>query len=229
MRMRMKKWARPELLACPWYADVPEEARGQWAARFPKNQPLQLELGCGKAVSTAQMALRNPDINYLAVDMSTNVLGVARRNFMAAYGDRPVENVILTHFDAMWISRFLSPEDRIGRIYISFCNPWTQRKNQFKRRLTHPRQLLQYREFLTPGGQIWFKTDDETLFRASLRYFALCGFSLVYQTDDLHHSGFSPNYVSEHEEMYAAQGVPIRFCIAQMEDLNELPDLKTVD
>lgn len=229
MRMRMKKWARPELLACPWFVDTPAEMRGQWATLFPRKQPLYLELGCGKCVSTAQMALQNPDINYLAADMSTNVLGVARRNFVAAYGSRPVDNVILTHFDAMWIGRFLAPEDGIGRLYISFCNPWTQRKNQFKRRLTHPRQLLQYRAFLAPHAQIWFKTDNDDLFRASLRYFALCGFSIIYQTDDLHASGFTPNYVSEHEAMYAAQGVPIRFCIAEMGELAEAPDLKAVD
>ena len=57
MRMRVKKWARPELAACPYYVIDPEGTRGRWAACFPKAQPVYLELGCGKGVSTCRMAL----------------------------------------------------------------------------------------------------------------------------------------------------------------------------
>ena len=96
------------------------------------------------------------------------------------------------------------------RIYISFCNPWTEHPKHEKRRLTHPRQLMQYRTFLTEGGEIHFKTDDETLFADSLAYFDLCGYEPVFLTEDLHRSGYAPNYVSEHEEKYAAMGVRIK-------------------
>ena len=57
------------------------------------------------------------------------------------------------------------------------------------------------------------------MFEASLGYFAECGFSVQYLTRDLHASGFSPNYPSEHEKYYAGQGVPIKFVIVRMEEL----------
>ena len=78
---------------------------------------------------------------------------------------------------------------------------------------------MQYRDFLAPGGEIFFKTDDEPLFTASQRYLTEAGFEIAYLTDDLHASGYAPNYVSEHEQFYSEQGVPIRFLIARM-----LPD-----
>ena len=100
------------------------------------------------------------------------------------------------------------------RIYINFCNPWSQKAKHRKRRLTHPRQLEQYKTFLAPGGEIWFKTDDDSLFADSVHYFEECGFSIRYQTLDLHHSGFEGNIPTEHEAMFSEQGIPIKFLIA---------------
>ena len=208
--MRKKKWARPELAACPWYIQDTEAMRGQWKSLYPADSPLHIELGCGKGVSTAQMAHDNPDINYLAIDISPDVLGECKRNIERAYAGAPVDNIRLARFDISVISRFLAEEDAAERIYISFCNPWPRRRHQ-KRRLTHPRQLVQYRTFLSDGGEIWFKTDDTELFEDSLEYFSACGFEPVFVTEDLSASGFTPNYISEHEEKFTAQGLPIHF------------------
>ncbi|MBR6028841.1 MAG: tRNA (guanosine(46)-N7)-methyltransferase TrmB [Clostridia bacterium] len=218
MHMRKKKWARPELAACPWYVDAPETLRGQWRAHFDADQPLHIELGCGKGVATALMVREHPEVNYIAVDISPDVLGDARRNIARAWGDQEVRNTLLTRLDIEYIQHFFAPEDGVERIYIRFCNPWPRRRHH-KRRLTHPRQLRQYRDFLRPGAEIWFKTDDNDLFRDSLRYFAQEGFRPRFLTDDLHASGFQPNYVSEHERMFAAQGLPIHFGIFVMEAL----------
>ena len=168
MRMRVKKWARPELAACPYYVFDPEGARGRWAARFPKAQPMYLELGCGKGVSTCRMALEDPAHNYLAVDLITSVLGVARRNAEEAYrGVREVDNLILTNFHIEYIYKYLSGQDRVERIYINFCDPWP-RSNQKKRRLTHGNFLQLYRRVLPMGGEIHFKSDNDKLFEWSL-------------------------------------------------------------
>lgn len=215
MHMRRKKWARPELESCPYYREFPEECRGKWAAQFAKAAPLHIELGCGKGVSTAQMARENPAVNFLAIDLVRDVLGSARRNIEIAYGDAPVENIILCALHIEYIHKYLGDGDRAERLYINFCNPWTKRKKHEKRRLTHPRQLMQYRDFLADSGEIWFKTDDDTLFEASLSYFARCGFTVTYLTRDLHASGFAPNYQSEHEMLYSERGVPIKFAIAK--------------
>ena len=216
MHMRRKKWVQPELDVCPYYVDQPKELRGEWASRFPVRQPMYLELGCGKGVSTAQMAFENKNINFLAVDMSSTILGVARRNIQAVYGNETPQNIVLTHFDIFWMEQFMAPPDQVDRIIISFCNPWSQRSNQFKRRLTHPHQLMQYRQILSPNGEIFFKTDDDKLFEASREYFKSCGFEETFLTYDLHASGYSPNYVSEHEMKFTAQGIPTKFLIAKM-------------
>lgn len=215
MHMRTKKWAKPELAVCPYYVEEAERCRGVWRAQFAKDQPLYLELGCGKGVSTAAMTHDNHEINFVAVDITCNVLGDARRNIARAYGEAPVDNVMLTRFDISFIEHMFAPGDRVERIYINFCNPWTKRPKYAKRRLTHPRQLMQYREFLVDGGEIWFKTDNLALFVDSLTYFDACGFELVYLTSDLHAAGFSPNYVSEHEAHFTAQGMPIKFVIVR--------------
>lgn len=219
MRMRRKPWTEPLIDACPFYVDAPSEHRGQWRACFPKAQPMWLEIGCGKGVATVKMAHENPSINLVAIDEVRHVLAVSIKNAMDEYGGDPVDNLRLSAVDATSIFDTFDRADGIERIIINFCNPWNEKAKHHKRRLTHTRQLMQYRDFLAPGGEIFFKTDDELLFTASQRYLTEAGFEIAYLTDDLHASGYAPNYVSEHERFYSEQGVPIRFLIARM-----LPD-----
>lgn len=80
MRMRKKDWARPELAACSYYTDQPETLKGHWQEHFARKQPLHLDLGCGKCTFLAELAFRHPEINYIGIDQSPDVLGVARRN-----------------------------------------------------------------------------------------------------------------------------------------------------
>ncbi len=214
--MRHKKWARPELSACPYFLDAPVQLRGRWREEFGSGRPLHVELGCGKGVSTARMVRENPDTDFVAIDITCDILGDARRNMARAFGERQPDNVRIVRFDIEYIDKLFGPEDRADRIYINFCNPWTQRQKYAKRRLTHPRQLLQYRSFLREGAEIWFKTDNDGLFEDSLKYFEVSGFGCVWRTDDLHASGFSPNYVSEHEQKYSALGVPIKMGVFRM-------------
>lgn len=217
MRMRKKKWAEPELAVCPFYYSEPAPLRGSWNLIFPQKQPVHLELGCGKGGFLAQSALKSPGINFLGVDMISDMLGVARRQIQASFDEakRPVMNVALTAFDITRIDLYMGEADQFDRIYINFCNPWFRPK-QFKKRLTHTRQLLKYREHLVPNGEIWFKTDSDMLFAHSLEYFTEAGFTVTYQTDDLHQSGFSDSPMTEHERMYSAEGIKIKFAIAQM-------------
>ena len=73
MRIRRKPWARPELAACPFCIDEPEKQLGHWHQMFEREQPLHLELGCGKGGFMAQKAVANPDINFLAVDIKSAI------------------------------------------------------------------------------------------------------------------------------------------------------------
>ncbi len=220
MRMRRKPWTEPKLAACPYFIEEPSSHRGHWRECFDHpDRPLHLEIGCGKGVSTVQMAHANPEINYIAIDEVRTVLAVSVRNTEREYEGESPENLVFSEADAMRIYDTFSAADGIGRICISFPNPWDERAKHHKRRLTHPRQLFQYREFLAPGSEIWFKTDNDALFTATKRYMGECGFEIVHLTDDLHASGFAPNYMSEHERLYVGQGKPIHFLIAKMAPL----------
>ena len=221
MRMRRKAWTEPKLAACPYFIEAPSAHRGRWRECFERpGRPLHLEIGCGKGVSTVRMAHANPGVNYVAIDEVRTVLAVSVRNTEREYENEPPKNLVFSEVDAMRIYDTFSAADGISRIYISFPNPWDERAKHHKHRLTHPRQLFQYREFLAPGGEIWFKTDNDALFTATKRYMGECGFEITWLTDDLHGSGFEPNYVSEHERLYAGQGKAIHFMIAKMSPMD---------
>ena len=97
------------------------------------------------------------------------------------------------------IKGVITPEDEVSRIYINFCNPWSKNDSSHKHRLTYPRQLIAYREFLKDGGEIYFKTDDDDLFRDSLTYFPASGYDIIWQTYDLHENEPEWNIRTEHE------------------------------
>ncbi|EKQ50336.1 MULTISPECIES: tRNA (guanosine(46)-N7)-methyltransferase TrmB [unclassified Clostridium] len=216
MRMRKKPWARPELESCDFFVINPKEYRGKWREFFGNDKPIYLELGCGKGTFMAVHGSENPDINYIAIDIKDEVLGLAKRNIEKAYEEKgkTVDNVKLMAQEIGLINEILSEEDVISRIYINFCNPWPKEKHK-KRRLTHPRQLEQYRIFLNNDGEIYFKTDDDELFEESLEYFKESKFKINYITYDLHNSGFEGNVKTEHERMFSEQGIKIKFLIAQ--------------
>lgn len=215
MRIRKKKWAMPELEVCPFFIQDPTQYRGKWSTAFAKEAPLYLELGCGKGGFAGQCAAENEDINLLAIDIKSDMLGVARRNIVKIYEEkgREINNLLLTAYNVEHIENIIAPEDKIERIYINFCNPWPRSKHN-KRRLTYPLKLEKYKEFLVSGGEIRFKTDDPPLFEDSLAYFEQCGFEIKYKTYDLHNSGFEGNILTEHEIMFSSEGIKINYCTA---------------
>ena len=219
MRIRFKPWARPELEASEFYRDNPEELKGKWIEEFKnKENPIHLELGCGKGQFISKLAVQNPEINYIAIDLVDAMLGLAKRNVEQIYkeANREVDNVILTRFDIERINLILDKADNVKRIYINFCNPWPRGKHH-KKRLTHTRQLEKYKEFMVDNGEIYFKTDDDDLFNSSLKYFEESGFEIVSKTYDLHQEPiFEKNIETEHEKMFSEQGIKIKALIAKI-------------
>lgn len=216
MRMRKKAWARPELAQCPYFIQEPQAVKGHWHERFPKQQSIHLELGCGKGVFLSHLAHQHLDINYIGIDLSRDVLGVARRNLEAAYAEQglAVENVALVAYDIEQILQILDENDCVDRLYINFCNPWSKGKHH-KRRLTHVRQLEKYKTFLKDGAEVHFKTDDSGLYLSTLSYFRESGFELLRTTRDLYADGWENPAVTEHELMFTAQGIPIKGIVAR--------------
>ena len=216
MRMRKKPWARPELEACKFFIQNPSEYKGRWKEFFGNDKPIYMELGCGKGTFMAVHGSENPDINYITIDIKDEVLVLAKRNIEAAYEKKghEIDNVALMSQEIALIDNMLGDGDEISRIYINFCNPWPKDRHK-KRRLTHPRQIVNYKKFLMDGSAIWFKTDDDQLFDESLEYFKECKLETKFITRDLHNSGFEGNVVTEHERMFTEQGIKTKFIILQ--------------
>lgn len=216
MRMRRKPWVREELANCEFFVDNPCENIGKWENKFAKKQPIHLELGCGKGSFIAKLAVKNLNINYIGVDIKSEVLGIAKRNIEAEYlaKQKPIDNVLITSQEIGLIQNMLNEKDIIDRIYINFCNPWPKPRHN-KRRLTYPVLLEKYKVFLKPEGEIYFKTDDDDLFEASKTYFTSTGFELLKVTYDLHSENVEENITTEHEEMFTKQGIKIKALIAK--------------
>lgn len=224
MRMRFKPYAGPELAACPFHINDATRYKGRWRETFARpGQPLHLELGCGKGGFLARLASRNPDVNYIGVDITDKVLILAKRNIERIYAEQglPIDNVKTLAHDIERIPTLLDKADRVERIYINFCNPWNKKANHKKHRLTHTRQLLLYRPFLADGAEIWFKCDDDDLFKDTLRYMAEAGFEVTWQTRDLHADEPSWNIRTEHEQMFTEMGIPTKALIARKTSLPE--------
>ncbi|MBO4493886.1 MAG: tRNA (guanosine(46)-N7)-methyltransferase TrmB [Ruminococcus sp.] len=215
MRIRHKPWAKPELEACPFYIQEPQKQIGHWRELFSEpDKPLYVELGCGKGGFISQAAPAHPEANFIAMDIKNEMLVLAKRKLEAAYAIKEAspDNVRIAIQNIERLELAWDENDRADRIYINFCNPWPKSKHK-KRRLTHTRQLVNYKKFLC--GELWFKTDDDELFEESFEYFAEAGFRIKYKTYDLHSESPYENFVTEHEKMFSDEGKKIKFLIAE--------------
>lgn len=207
MRLRKKRWARPELEKDPKVILAPSEFKGNWKDVFGNDRPIQLELGCGRGNFITRLAIRTPEINYIAIDTHPELLVWVMRKINA----NNLDNVRILPMNIENIADIFAP-DEIDKIYINFCNPWPSNRHH-KRRLTHPNFLNRYKTFLKEDAEIWFKTDDDILFMDSLKYFRDTGFNETYLTDDLTQGGFVNNIMTEYEEKFISQGIRIKFGI----------------
>lgn len=211
MRIRRKSWTEEELEKAPFYIDNPQKYKGKWKSEFIVERPMHIELGCGKGQFIANLAFRNPDTNFIGIDLIDTMLGLAKRNVEEVYAkeNRKIDNVILTRCNIEQILTMMDENDKVEQIYINFCNPWPRGKHH-KKRLTHPKQLELYKTFLIDGGKIHFKTDDDDLFNSSLGYFEEAGYEIIWKTYDLHSENILDNIETEHERMFSEQGIKIK-------------------
>ena len=195
---------------------------GGWRQLYARpQQPFILELGCCKGGFISQLACAHPENNYLGHRHHRQGADyVAKRKIEAAYAaaGRPVDNVTIDeHRHRAHPGRDSAPEDTVQRLYINFCNPWSKNASSNKHRLTYPRQLFQYRRAFWPtAARIYFKTDDDDLFRDSLEYFPASGYKILSDhLRGLHKDEPAWNIRTEHEGMFTEMGIPIKALIAR--------------
>lgn len=181
-----------------------------FAAIFGNNNPVQLEIGCGKGKFICELAARNPDINFVAVEKISNVLIEAVERAM---GEK-LKNVHFINSAAEVLPRYIKA-GIIDKIYLNFSNP-LPKMGYAKQRLTHPRFLNGYRRLLREGGQIVQKTDDKDFYEFSLESFNECGYEILDKCEDLHALNDPENIVTEHEKKFTEAGKKIYRIVAKI-------------
>ena len=214
MRMRKKKHLEERLSACSpvclgWIPDaVHSEGLAEKIAPFSifgNRAPLHLEIGCGKGKFANTIAAQNPDINFIAVEQTANVIVSAMEQTVQL--GLPNLRYLMGKAEYLWK---ITPPKSVERIYLNFSCPFPK-KSYAKHRLTHERFLDIYREILTSDGVIVLKTDNPGFFEFSLNSLSDGGFRLRNITFDLHNSDITGNIITEYEQRFLSQGLPIYY------------------
>lgn len=201
MRVRNKPWAPEKIAAYPQYiVSNPDEWKGKWADRFKRKQPLHIEIGTGKGQFITEMAKAHPDINYVGVELQTNVIVLALEKLI----EEDLPNLQLLHVNGEELTAFFLPNE-VDQIYLNFSDPWPKTRHE-KRRLTYRSFLETYQTILRENGEIHFKTDNQKLFEYSLGSFSQYGLILKQVWLDLHQSEFVGNIMTEYEEKFSSRG-----------------------
>lgn len=204
MRARNRKGLKRRIALCTDVTvQAPEENRGKWNAVFGNDNPIHLEIGCGKGKFIAEMAALHPNINFIAMERVENIIILA----MEKVKNAELPNVRFLQTEAHRLPEFFETGE-ISRIYLNFSDPWPKNRHA-KRRLTSEKFLPLYRKVLADGGAIWMKTDNRALFDYSIESFEENGFLLQNVCYDLHHSSFPDNIMTEYEQNFSSKGFPI--------------------
>ena len=213
MRMRRKKNLVPRMERCAqWLISDPQALRGNWRSLLPGAKELRIELGCGKGRFTCQTAAAAPEVLFVAVERVPDAMVIAMERAKAA----GLNNVFFIDADVARLTEFFAPGE-VERIYLNFCDPWPTNRHA-KRRLTHENFPRLYRQVLSDGGQIHFKTDNSGLFEWSLFQFPRAGYALGEVTRDLHENGIC-GVMTDYEEKFHNLGIPINRCVGTKGEL----------
>lgn len=167
----------------------PHAIKGHWNGEmFKQERPVVVELGCGRGEYTVDLGLRNPDFNYIGVDIKG-----ARLWKGAKYAtEHQMGNVAFLRTRIEFIEAFFAPGE-VSEIWLTFSDPQLKSENN---RLTSPLFLERYRKFLKPGGIVHLKTDSQFLHQYSKAVAQANGLEILACTDDLYGEGKAGLYES---------------------------------
>ncbi|MCI8734599.1 MAG: tRNA (guanosine(46)-N7)-methyltransferase TrmB [Clostridia bacterium] len=166
---------------------------------FGNDNPVCLEVGCGKGKFVCEMAAKNPQVNYVACEKISNVLIEA----LEMAKKEGLENVYFLNCAAEVLEKYFE-RGSVERVYLNFSNP-LPKEGYKKQRLTHPRFLSIYGGLLKKGGQIIQKTDDENFYAFSLESYKEIGFDVVYTCEDYKNPD-EDDTETEHERHFKDMG-----------------------
>lgn len=187
--------------------DVPFEMKGKWNQDFFKNDnPIVLELGCGRGEYTVGLARRYSNKNFIGVDikgarMWTGATDALREN---------MKNVAFLRTNIEIIDRFFASGE-VSEIWLTFSDP---QMKKVTKRLTSTYFMERYRKFLVPDGIVHLKTDSNFMFVYTKSMIELNHLPIELITDDLYHSGLADDILSirtYYEQQWLDRGLNIKY------------------
>ena len=191
---------------------VPFDMKGHWREQyFHNDNPIVLELGCGKGEYAVGLAQRYPDVNFIGVDIKGARMWTGATQAL----HEGLKNVAFLRTNIEIIDRFFA-KDEVQEIWLTFSDP--QMKNP-RKRLTSSFFQERYRHFLIDGGTIHLKTDSNFLFTYTTYLVEHNHLPVSFRTEDLYHDERSADNVEPatlsvqtyYESMWIARGLNIKY------------------
>lgn len=158
----------------------PKNSKGNWNKFFGNKNPLVLELACGKGEYAVGLGLLYHDKNFIGVDLKGNRIWVGAKKAL----EKGLQNVAFLRTQIDQVNEYFA-ENEVVEIWITFPDPFL-RKSKAKKRLTHPKFLRLYKQFLKPAGYIHLKTDSPDLYAFTKTVIEMYGCSLHTDYEDLY-------------------------------------------
>ena len=205
MRLRKVKNALEKIQEYPSIV-IPDAQsyKGKWKEVFKNSNPIYLEIGMGKGKFILEHAKRNPNINYIGLEVAESVLVRALEKLI----DEPLPNLILLHIDAFKLNDIFE-DGEIDKLFLNFSDPWPKSRHA-KRRLTCNNILNSYRKAIKVNGSIEFKTDNRKLFEYSILEFIHNGLKFKDLSLNLHEDK-EDIITTEYEDKFTSKGNVIYF------------------
>ena len=190
--------------------DLYLKIKGKWNEQyFKNNNPITVELACGRGEYTIGLAEHFPDRNHIGVDVKGD--RIWKGSTWAV--ERNLTNVAFLRAEALGLMQFFAPGE-IDELWITFPDP-RPRKRDIKRRVTSPRFMEIYKNLIRPGGYLKFKTDNTGLFAYTLEELSLRkDIEDLKFTHDLYADELRPecfDIKTRYEEMFSAKGERIKY------------------
>lgn len=198
------------------YANVlqhPENMKGNWHAFFKNDNPITLELACGKGEYSVGLGRENKDYNYIGIDIKGNRIYNGAKIAL----QEQLTNVAFLRIPIDNITHYFAPGE-VNDIWIIFSDPFLKKE---KNRLTHPRFLNAYQQILKPGGSIKLKTDSPVLFEYTLQTIEEQGCKLNEKLEDLYGNDLAKGPLAiqtYYEKMHLADGRKIYYVSFSLPD-----------
>ena len=188
--------------------------KGQWGTEFFENQnPLVLELGCGKGEYSVELAEKHPEKNFLGIDIKGARLWKGAKIAL----EKKLKNVGFLRTQIEIIGQFFGP-DEVDEIWLTFPDPQMKKT---RKRLTSTFFLKKYKTFLKKEGIIHLKTDSNFQYSYTSALVHLNEFEIIAETGDLYESAILNDTLrikTFYEKQWLSRGIPIKYLAFRLND-----------